>query len=194
MFAYGKRRAARIVFLLLAPVTVIGLACSTDHNGPLPEPSEDIPLQALAGMNLRESHAGRTRWILKADSAFNFGEDRETLLRGVSVEFYNESGDSVLSWLTALRGSIDPRTRNLVARDSVVVHTAEGHTLETEELRWEQEIEKIVSDKFVRLTQGDNVITGVGIESDAGLNHYVIRSQVEAEFHENEDAQHELDR
>jgi LPS export ABC transporter protein LptC len=118
----------------------------------------------------------------------HYGEGAETVLSGIKVDFYNDRGDSVRSWLTAREGQIDPETRDLIARDSVVVWTRDGDMLETEELRYDHGLEKVVSDCFVRLTRGQSVLTGIGIESDAQLRRYVIRSQVEGDLHEEDGA------
>lgn len=169
-----------LVFLL----AFLASGCGPEENGQAPPASGGVPLQALEGMILRESQAGRLRWVLRADSAFHYGDEEKTLLLGVHVDFYNDRGDSVRSRLTAREGEIDPKSRNLVARDSVVVSTQDGIVLETEELWWDHALGKVVSDRFVRLTRGESVVTGIGIESDVSLRSYVIRKHVEAQLRE----------
>lgn len=172
---------------LLAGVgLIVALAGCQGEGDPLPlqEGAGQLPLQVVEGMELRESESGRLRWRLVADSALTFAGDEGTLLRGVQVEFYSEGGDSVESTLTSLEGEVDQRRGNLFARGNVIIVTAEGHRLETEELRWDNERGKVVSNSFVRLTKGSSVITGVGIETDAELRSYVIQSRVEGALQE----------
>jgi len=163
---------------------VLFCSCQSEGGREVSSTSEAVPLQVVEQMTLRESRAGKLRWCLVADSALTFaGEDR-TLLCGVHVDFYNDSGDSIRSCLTALEGEVDEKIGDLFARGTVVIITRDGHKLETEELRWDNDLEKVVSDCFVRLTKGESVVTGVGIESDAELRSYTIRSQVEGSLQE----------
>lgn len=180
------RRVHRVlgvrILTVLAAAGCLGAACGSDSDRTVPSISEAIPHQIVEGMTLRQSQAGVLQWELRADSALHYGEGERTVLLGVHVDFYNEAGDSIRSELTARRGEMDPETHDLWAEDSVVVETRDGTRLETELLRWDQAIEKVVSDRFVRITRGKNIITGVGIESDAGLRSYRILSRVEGEL------------
>ncbi len=172
----------------LALAALLWLGCGHERELPAPAGGEQLPQQVVAGMVLRESKGGRLSWVLRADSAFYYGEGQRTRLSGVHVDFYNAAGDSVRSRLTAREGEMDPVKRDLMARDSVDVRTHDGTRLQTEELRWVQETEKVISDRFVRLTRGRSVVTGVGIESDAALRTYRILSQVSGELREEDGA------
>ncbi len=170
--------------LALALAALVPCACGPGDHQDLPPRTENAPVQLVEQMILRESEGGRLRWVLLADSAISYGAEERTLLVGVHVDFYDADGESIRSILTARLGEVDPRTRDLVARGNVVVMAREGHRLETEELRWDPRLEKVVSDRFVRLTKGESVITGTGIESDPGLRSYAIRSEVQGELRE----------
>ncbi len=143
-------------------------------------PAAGEPTQVVAHMTLRESDAGRLRWVLEADSALAFGQGSPTRLYGMHVDFYNAAGDSIRSTLTAREGEIGDKQEDLIARGQVLVRTASGHTLETEELSWDRASGKVVSNRFVRLTKGSSVLTGIGIQSDPELRSYRILSEIEA--------------
>ncbi|MBP7669588.1 MAG: LPS export ABC transporter periplasmic protein LptC [Candidatus Eisenbacteria bacterium] len=184
------RRASALA--ACAAAALVALGCEQE---PARAPSAGTPgdaVQTVLRMNLRESEAGKLRWVLEADSAFVYGEEDSTLLRSMRVEFYDPKGESVTSTLESRRGQVDARTRLLIAKDHVVVVSREGHRLETEELRWDPEIGKVVSDRFVRLTKDGSVITGVGIESDPDLGSYSIRSRVKGELREGDPILDEL--
>ncbi len=166
-------------FLLLA-------GCGREEEKSLSTGEDDGPQQTLHGILLRESEAGKLRWVLRADSARHYGEQDRTILIGVAVDFYDETGDTVRSWLTAQEGEVDPATRNLTARGNVLVRTREEQTLRTEELFWDNETGKVRSDHFVELTDGESVLQGVGIESDPELSEYTLQSHVKGEFYEGE--------
>jgi LPS export ABC transporter protein LptC len=55
-------------------------------------------------------------------------------------------------------------------RDSVIVINEKDERLETEVLYWDQEKDKIYTDRFVKITSEDQVTNGIGFESDTHLN------------------------
>jgi len=193
----GDRRGGQAVRRVAAGGALLAVALLSGTCGPaddqdLPPRGEGLPVQVVEEMVLRETEGGRLRWVLHADSAINYGDEERTLLMGVHVDFYDAEGESIRSVLTAQTGEVDPDTRDLVARGNVVVTGREGHRLETEELRWDPEREKVVSDRFVRLTKGESVVTGMGIESDPGLRRYLIQSEVRGELREEDELIDEL--
>jgi LPS export ABC transporter protein LptC len=187
--AVGRRaraNAARRLGIGLTLLAALG-ACGEEPHGDAPAlHAAGEPTQVVEGMTLRESDAGRLRWVLEADSALAFGQGAPTRLYGMHVDFYNTAGDSIRSTLTAREGEIGDKQEDLIARGRVVVRTALGHTLETEELRWDRAGGKVVSNRFVRLTKGGSVLTGIGIESDPELRSYRILSEIEAGVREGE--------
>jgi len=191
----GERAVRPALWLRRAGMALIALcllaACQQDEDATLP-PLREEPAQVVADLHLRESEAGRLRWVLQADTAFSYGEHEPTQLYGVAIDFYDDTGDTIRSTLTAREGEVRERSHAFLARGEVVVESRAGHVLETEELRWDPEAEKVVSDRFVRLTKGTSVLTGVGIESDPQLRVYRILSEVEAGVREEDAATDEL--
>jgi LPS export ABC transporter protein LptC len=181
----GATRPMGVVLSVLVAVGACGQEPPEDAPAPAPRAAGE-PTQIVEHMTLRESDAGRLRWVLQADSALAFGEASPTRLHGMHVDFYNTAGDSIRSTLTAREGEIGDKQGDLIARGQVVVRTASGHTLETEELRWDRVGGKVISNCFVRLTKGGSVLTGVGIRSDPELRSYRILSEIEAGVREGE--------
>lgn len=54
-------------------------------------------------------------------------------------------------------------------RDSVIVINEKNERLETEILYWDQEKDKIYTDRFVKITSEDQITQGIGFESDSHL-------------------------
>jgi LPS export ABC transporter protein LptC len=54
-------------------------------------------------------------------------------------------------------------------RDSVIVLNDKNERLETEILYWDQEKDKIYTDRFVKITSEDQITQGIGFESDSHL-------------------------
>jgi hypothetical protein len=63
----------------------------------------------------------------------------------------------------------------------VVVVTEDGRRLETQELYYDNERGLIHNDVFDRLTRGDDVVTGVGLEATPDLEYIEIKQRVQAE-------------
>jgi hypothetical protein len=67
-----------------------------------------------------------------------------------------------------------------------VVVTVEGDVLETDTLRYLVEEDRIVNDCFNKLTSGNDVITGYGLECDHNLSSVVIKRNVEGTVRDEE--------
>lgn len=59
-------------------------------------------------------------------------------------------------------------------RDSVVVINSDNDKLETEQLYWDQTSDKIHTTRFVKITSEDQIIMGIGFESDSHLQQRII--------------------
>ena len=71
-------------------------------------------------------------------------------------------------------------------RDSVVVINENQEKLETESLFWDEAKDLIYTDRFVKFTNEDQIITGTGFESDSHLRKRTIR-RVSATIYLNEE-------
>jgi LPS export ABC transporter protein LptC len=75
---------------------------------------------------------------------------------------------------------MNQRTHDMVARGSVVLQTTEGTRMSTEQLQFLNKQQRIVSDVFVRVERGADVLTGYGFESDPDLEHFEFKRRVRA--------------
>jgi len=105
-----------------------------------------------------------------------FNEMGQTFLKdSIHADFFDKDGfhNSVL---TADSGIVYSQTNNLVAFGNVVVVSDSGVVLETEKLRWDNELQKIISDVQVRFTTQDDTLLGDSFISDPDLTNYEIRN------------------
>lgn len=93
----------------------------------------------------------------------------------VDVDFFNDE-QSHLSHLTAQWAQVNENTNDLLASGNVVVVSDSGVTLYTEELRWDHQRERIVSEVFITFVQDQDTLTGIGFESDSDLKNWIIRN------------------
>lgn len=61
-------------------------------------------------------------------------------------------------------------------RGNVFIRNQKGENFNTERLYWDQRKEKVYSNRFIRIQQAENIITGYGFESNQQFTRYVIRN------------------
>jgi LPS export ABC transporter protein LptC len=62
------------------------------------------------------------------------------------------------------------------AKNNVIATNAQGDTLKTEHLIWEEKKEIIYTEDFVRIIRTDQIITGIGFTSDQKLQNWKIKN------------------
>lgn len=96
--------------------------------------------------------------------------------KGLKVEFYNDSL-KIESTLTSNSARIYEEEGNVIVRDNVCVVNKKGERLNTEELVWNQKLDKFYTDKKVKITSSPTqVMNGDGLEANADFSWYKIKS------------------
>ena len=154
----------------------------------------DSSLDSLPSLSAYEiefiySDSARVQVILTAPTMNSFdGEDPYMEFPdGFKVVFHDNDG-SVKSQITANYGINYENRRLMEGRGDVVVNNYDTEEqLNTEELIWDQKKEIIYSNKFVKITTGDAVLYGDGLESDqAFTNRRIIKPRGEILVDEDE--------
>lgn len=165
--------------LLLPALLLLLLAAACDEEKVRPEVdaslnADELPTQESYNSTLFFSDSGVTRAVMDFGRARMYRQAQETLVdSGLKIRFYN-ADEIKTAVLTSKRGRVDDRTQDLFAYEDVVVVNDSGTVVETEELMFRNKDKKIVSDKAVKITTPDEVIKGVGFESDQSLSNYTI--------------------
>jgi precorrin-4 methylase len=63
----------------------------------------------------------------------------------------------------------------MTARKNVEVINAKGEKLNTEEIIWDEQKKIIYSNAFVKISTGDEIIWGIGMEANEDFTDYVIK-------------------
>ena len=93
---------------------------------------------------------------------------------GFTVYFY-DSAMHLKSTITADYGISYEKKKLMEARHNVVVENMDkGEKLNTEELFWDRAKQQIYSNKFVKLTTGEQVVTGDGLTSEEPFDEVII--------------------
>ena len=92
---------------------------------------------------------------------------------GIKVDFY-EGLDKPVGFVTAKYGRFTEKKKLWELKDSVVVVNESNDKLETEQLFWDQTKDIIYTDRFVKITNEDQIVMGSGFESDTKLTRRKI--------------------
>ncbi len=166
---------------ILACGALLLAGCGRNASRSLPGGPDQLPDQEVSDFVLSETDLGRVEWKLYARYAATYRSRNLVLVRGLRIDFYDEKG-ARSSELQAQEGELHQVTRDMTARGQVVIQTTSGVRMQTQRLRLLNRQQKIVSDDFVRVERGGNVLTGYGFESDPSLEHFVFKRQVRAEM------------
>lgn len=94
--------------------------------------------------------------------------------QGVEIERYNEKMEQIAG-ITANYARLYEKESKWEAKNNVVAVNPAGDTLKTEHLIWEEKKGIIYSEQFVKIIRKDQVITGIGFESDQNLANWMIK-------------------
>lgn len=134
--------------------------------------SSELPQQMTYDYRTTQTRGGVPEWELWGVTAERYPGRSAVRLTGVRMVFYK--GGVKDAELTADAGEVDNKTKDTVARGNVVVTNESGSVLRSEVLYWDNDRQLIHTDQFVRFEDGDQVLTGYGLETDPNLTNLVI--------------------
>jgi len=157
---------------------VVGLgACEEPTQAPVAPPE----LQEMGadlvhyGMVSFLTASGIREGRIQADTAYVFSDSAQVRMRGMELVFYEDDGRARAT-ITSERGELDEDTDRMVARGNVVlvVH-ADGRKIESAELHYDPNRDRIWSDSTtVQTLPGGRVTRGTAFESDLDFRNVRI--------------------
>jgi len=166
--------------LMWCLVVWLGLnACTNDMREVMRLPSNQLsPSQVGDSITLMYSDTSHLRVMLQASRMLvftkNTREPMRILPKGVYVTFFDNDG-AISATLRANYAVHYEMTQVMEAKYNVVVVNLKGEKLETERLVWNEATKKISTDAPVRISTGEQVIKGVGLESNQDFSEYKIK-------------------
>ncbi len=137
----------------------------------------NMPEQVIENMEVTFTEGGRRTGVLRADSVAIYEDGRVKEGRRIQVDFYDREGEHV-SVLTALEGRYDSEAEEVHARGDVVVVSDDGARLQTDELSWKKETNRITTQAHVTITRGRDEVSGYGLSTDPQLEDLHILRDV----------------
>lgn len=163
--------------LLLCATACLVLACKNDLDRVAAiEVPANGPDRITTNAEYLYSDSGTVRNRIRAGTISEFsGEDPRTeMTDGVELTFFGPDGHAG-SQLTARRGEIQNDRKRMVVEEQVVFINAKGEKLETEQLTWSQDSNRVYTDRPVKVIRARDIIYGQGLDAAQDFSRYTIR-------------------
>lgn len=137
---------------------------------------EDLSIERISEVDILYSDSAVVRLRIQAPLLLNYliqNEERKVFPEGLLASFYDSNGQ-VTSTLAARRATQYERKSLIVIQDSVVVESAGGERLETDELIWDERQQSLYTQKLVKVTTADEQIYGYGFRSNQDFTEWEI--------------------
>ncbi len=173
-----KRGMAATLFICAA-IAAAAVSCGQGDRPQRSLGTTEMADQEFSDFTTMESDSGQVKWTLEAPVARVYNIRKLLVTDDPKITFYDENGE-ISSILTADKGEYNQETHDLTALGNVVVTTMEGYTLETESLIMIRELGEIHSEDFVKVTRGNDILTGYGFQGYPELKNVDIKRDVRA--------------
>lgn len=104
----------------------------------------------------------------------NVKEPITIMPKGLYVIFYDKTGKETTT-LKANYGVRYEYSKRMEVKYDVEVINVNGEKLNTEHLIWDEKKKKIITNKFVKITTGKEIIMGNGLEANQDFTQYEIK-------------------
>lgn len=162
-----------IIFSLL----IVVFGCSKEESSTVLNKKDKKKMPSQEGFNskLFITKGETLQAVLKYGHMLKYENSKIVYLdEGVEMDFFDSKGRHT-THLTAESGEYHEDTEDVIGRGRVVVVSDSGVTLHTEELFWDNSIEKIYSDTLIMITTNNyDTLYGKGFESNPDLSKRVI--------------------
>ncbi len=162
-------------FLYIVIITLVW-SCSQEGESFETLPRSATKVEVAKDVEILYSDSAVVRIRIKGPTLVNHttpGNQKREFPNGIIVDFF-DSEQRTTSRMTAKYAIQLSNQRKVLIQDSVVVKGVE-ETMETEGLVWDENKQLITSDRYVRITTNDEVITGYGFESDQEFTNWEIK-------------------
>lgn len=139
--------------------------------------TEILPVVEAKNFETLFTDSGQVRFSLKTPQLLRFendGKDYIEFPQGMEIVKY-DANRNIISSLTADYAKQFVEEDRWEAKNNVIATNAQGDTLKTEHLIWEEKTEKIYTEEFVKIIREDQIITGIGFTSDQSLQNWEIK-------------------
>ncbi len=179
----GSRIAQRIklygVAALSLGAAILFYACEQNNLEEIKafNSAENLPVLEASNFSTLVTDSGKVMYNLEAPKLLRFETGKDSYLEfpeGMELVKYDEKR-TIISSITANYAKQFVDDKKWEAKNNVIATNAQGDTLKTEHLIYEEEKGKIYTEEFVRIIRPDQIITGIGFQSDQTLQNWRIK-------------------
>jgi LPS export ABC transporter protein LptC len=167
-----------VIAALFTGAAILFFACENDMEQIKTFTSpENQPVLEAENFETLSTDSGQIRYLMKTPKLLKFENDGNSYFefpQGIELTEYDKNENVTFS-ITADYARQYEKEKKWEAKNNVVATNEKGDTLKTELLYWEEETQKIYTDEFVRIIRPDQIITGIGFESDQNLDNWKIK-------------------
>jgi len=176
---YDKNTSFLSIAIILSGIAMLFFSCSNNKIKEIKELSKSNRQNGMTANNfeLLYSDSGIVVFKLITPRLIRYDETQEPFTEfpdGVIVEKYDKNME-ITSKIFSDYAQYFDKKKQWIAKNNVVVINQNNDSLKTEELIWEEKDKKIHSDKFVTIIRADQIINGIGFESDQSLADWQIK-------------------
>ncbi len=132
------------------------------------------PAQIIYNAVILHSDSGTVKAKVVADKILEFDNGNKDLPSGVYLEFFNSLGQ-ISGTMKADHAVYTKEDELWRAWDNVILNNiSSGERLNTEELFWDPQNEKVFTEKFVQISTKDQVLLGKGLMADQDFSSWQI--------------------
>lgn len=163
---------------LLFVLSLVWFACSEKPGGSYRSKKTDsIATREMAeNVTIEYTDSGILKAVIESPVMIGVKNVRNPYIempKGIRADFIDKTG-KIESYLLSEYGISYTEQKRIVVRRNVRVLNMKCEKLETEELIWDQQKGRIYTDKFVKITTPEQIITGEGMESDQTFSDWEI--------------------
>jgi LPS export ABC transporter protein LptC len=167
------------IILVGAILTLLGSACKNDLQEVRDAFSrKDVQVETIRNFETLYSDSAIVRVKITGPTMLRHLDEkdpREEFPDGVEVFFYDNQ-QRITGTLTSNYAVRVQKENQIIVRDSVIWESVGADRLETEELIWDEQEQKVFTNKFVVLERKDEIVWGQGFESDQDFTRSRIKA------------------
>ena len=171
---YLNMSIRNLIYFLIVCTALLTASCSAKEAAK-PVVYEG-PIRQADSIKVYYTEKEVLKTILQAKKLNEFLNGDREFPEGIYIEFYDKTG-KMTSTLRANTAYFFKEENKWRGRGKVEVVNIEKHQqLNSEELFWKPDTKKIFTDKFVTITDREDVIYGTGLMADQDLSNYSLKN------------------
>jgi LPS export ABC transporter protein LptC len=177
---YKRRRNSSVSIAVLLGTVMLFFSCENKIERIKELSTTDrFPAMEAENFEMIQSDSSIVKFRLNTPLMVRYEQDDDEVPytefpKGVKIEQFTPNMQ-INSKITSNYAQYFDREEKWIAKNNVVVINQKGDTLKTEELIWERKTGRIHSDKFVKVIGKDQIINGIGFESDQNMANWQIK-------------------